>query len=37
MTNRHHRADVTDQPVAPRESQGIIVIGRRSYRRYGTV
>ena len=36
MTNRDHRADVADQPVAPGESHGVVTIGRRSYRRYGT-
>jgi hypothetical protein len=36
MTNLHHWADVTDRPAAPGECQGIIMIGRGSYRRYGT-
>jgi hypothetical protein len=36
MAHRDQRADVADPPVAPSESQGVVTIGRRSYRRYGT-
>jgi hypothetical protein len=35
MTNRDHRADVANHPVAPGEGQGF-TIGLRSYRRHGT-
>src|SRR4051812_14007660 len=34
LTNRDHRADVADQPVAPSDSHGVVTIGRRGYRRY---